>query len=146
MKTTFLRNILPPAALIILFFSAAAQNNTPAKYRVTAYKNGDTTVTSQSNTAEVAPPAVLFVPNAFTPNGDGLNDAFGAKGNGIIEYNIQIFNRWGELVFESNDINGQWDGTYKGEKAEMGAYAYNITAYGAKTNRISKSGSVTLLN
>ena len=93
-----------------------AQNSVPSKYRVTAYKSDDTTVISQSNIVEVMPPVNLYVPNAFTPNSDGTNDTFGAKGDGIIEFNIQIFNRWGELVFESNDINKVWDGIYKGNR------------------------------
>ena len=146
MKTKIYTQFFSAVIFLIISFTASAQNSTTVKYRVTAYKSGDTTVISQSNIVEVMPPANLYVPNAFTPNGDGTNDTFGAKGDGIIEFNIQIFNRWGELVFESNDINKQWDGIYKGEKAETGAYAYSITAVGEKTNQINKSGSVTLIN
>ncbi|MEW6469817.1 MAG: gliding motility-associated C-terminal domain-containing protein [Bacteroidota bacterium] len=145
MITTTTRYLLTLVTAFALTAFAEAQNDQPMKYRVTAYRNGDTTVVSQSNIARVMAPANLYVPNAFTPNGDGINDLFGAKGDGIIEYSIQIFNRWGELVFESSDINKQWDGTYKGQIAETGAYAYSITAYGEKTNRISKSGTVTLI-
>jgi len=146
MKTNLLRKISVTLLLLVSSLISVAQDNSLAKYRVTAYKLNDTTIISQSNIVEVMPPLNIYVPNAFTPNGDGINDLFGAKGDGIIEFNIQIFNRWGELVFESSDINKQWDGTYNGEKTETGAYAYSITAFGEKTNQISKSGSVTLVN
>ena len=146
MKSKPFTQLLTAIIFIAVSVVSNAQNSLPSKYRVTAYKLGDTAVISQSNIVEVMPPANLYVPNAFTPNGDGTNDTFGAKGDGIIEFNIQIFNRWGELVFESNDITKQWDGIYKGEKAETGVYAYSITATGEKTNQISKSGSVTLIN
>ena len=142
MKT--IRFLLLPALLFLGCFIAAGQNS--SRYRITAFKKGDTTVISQSNVVEIMPPANLYVPNAFTPNGDGLNDVFGAKGDGIIEFSIQVFNRWGELVFEANDMNKLWDGTYNGLPAEAGVYVYSITAWGEKTNQISKSGTVTLIN
>lgn len=120
-------------------------NDPVVKYRVTAYKKGDGQVYSQSNTVETLPPLSFFIPNAFTPNGDGLNDTFGATGEGISEYRMLIFNRWGNLVFESDNISKQWDGTYKGEKAELGVYVYKITAKGPKSYTVKKEGSVTLV-
>lgn len=70
----------------------------------------------------------FFIPNAFTPNGDGLNDTFGAipKYDYINKYHISIFNRWGQMIFESTDINNGWDGTYKGTSCMMGSYVYRI--------------------
>lgn len=115
------------------------------RYRITAYKNGDSHVQSVSNTVELIPPIAIYIPNAFTPNGDGLNDTFGAVGQGISEFSMQVFNRWGNLIFESNDISKQWDGTYKGEKAELGVYVYQVTAKGPKSYQLKKNGSVTLV-
>ena len=85
------------------------------------------------------------LPNAFTPNGDGKNDCFGLKGFGSSQkiYFI-IYNRWGEKVFETNDINTCWNGQYKGHLVESGNYVYYITA---KTNcgDIVRKGNVILI-
>jgi gliding motility-associated-like protein len=68
----------------------------------------------------------LYVPNAFTPNGNGTNDTWEIFGNKKTWkfVHILIFNRWGEKMFESNDINFQWDGTYKGTLQEPNVYVY----------------------
>jgi gliding motility-associated-like protein len=86
----------------------------------------------------------VWVPNAFTPDGDGKNNVFAVVGDGISpdEFSMQIFNRWGELIFESKDLNIGWDGS----NAIQGVYAYRIEA----RNRFTKlkklySGHVTLL-
>src|SRR6185369_583354 len=93
---------------IILIASAMLTNSLFAQnvldnktYRVTAYKNGNNTITSTSNYAEIIPPLSVFIPDAFTPNGDGINDFFGVKGEGIQNFTFRIFNRWGEEVFTS---------------------------------------------
>ena len=70
----------------------------------------------------------MYIPNAFTPNGDGLNDVFGVipRLDYVNQYRISIFNRWGQLLFESSDLNQGWDGTYQGEACPAGAYVYRI--------------------
>lgn len=70
----------------------------------------------------------VHVPNAFTPNGDGLNDYFGLAGvvAGVSKMEMQIYNRWGEKVFQSFDVNNKWDGIYKGEPAQQGVYIYKV--------------------
>lgn len=70
----------------------------------------------------------FYLPNAFTPDGDGLNDTFGAipKYDYVKRYHLSIFNRWGQLVFETTDINNGWDGTYQGKPCMKGAYLYRI--------------------
>ncbi len=72
----------------------------------------------------------IFIPNAFSPNGDGNNDAFQIFGdlNALSYLDIKVFNRWGEKVFESNDHNFMWDGTYKGEVVPQGSYVYVMKA------------------
>lgn len=74
----------------------------------------------------VEPAQTLFVPNAFTPNGDGLHETFRAKGIGIVEFRMMVFNRWGEKLFESNSMDVGWDGTYQGEKVMNDVYTYLI--------------------
>lgn len=120
-------------------------STTDVEYRVTAVKKGTDNVYSESNTIDVKPPLNLFIPNAFTPNGDGLNDTFGALCQGVDDYSIRLFNRWGELIFESNDVNSQWDGFYKGEKAMPGSYIYEVSASGFYDKTINRKGTVTII-
>ncbi len=72
----------------------------------------------------------LFVPNAFSPNGDGNNDVFRVLQTcPISKYKIQVFNRWGQLVFVSYRVSDSWDGGIaKGDLLDMGTYFYNIEA------------------
>lgn len=122
----------------------AAQNVLDNKtYRVTAYKRGDNSVVSQSNHAEVIPPLRLYIPNAFTPNGDGMNDAFGVKGEGIQDFQLLVYDRWGEVIFESTDPVKQWDGSYKGQPVQEGTYVYQV--FTKDFGRRSRTGSVTLV-
>ena len=68
------------------------------------------------------------MPNSFTPNGDNLNEVFKPKGDGIDAsyYHFMIFDRWGEKLFETDDINEGWDGTYNGEPVPTGIYVWKI--------------------
>ncbi|PIZ05824.1 MAG: hypothetical protein COY57_05220, partial [Flavobacteriales bacterium CG_4_10_14_0_8_um_filter_32_5] len=70
----------------------------------------------------------LYIPNAFTPDGDGKNDMFFPKGVGISEddFTLLIFDRWGELIFESHAIEKGWEGTYKGESVKNDVYVYKL--------------------
>ncbi len=115
------------------------------KYRVVAYKTGSNEITSTSNETVVTPSMAIYVPNSFTPNGDGLNETFGAYSEGVKEFTMQIFDRWGAMIFESNDINRQWDGNYKGQLAPQGSYVYKIQAKALNGKIISKKGAVNLI-
>ena len=70
----------------------------------------------------------FYLPNAFTPNGDGLNDSFKAipRYDYVNKYHLSIYNRWGQRIYETTDINRGWDGTYKGSPCILGAYVYHI--------------------
>jgi gliding motility-associated-like protein len=83
---------------------------------------------STSILVRITLPTSLYVPNTFSPNGDGANDVFKAEGEGIIKFEMMIFDRWGQLLFESNDINKGWDGKVNGgsSPAQMDAYVYVI--------------------
>lgn len=87
-------------------------------------KNSDTIVVSAKTSKDA-----YAVPNAFTPNGDGLNDCFGIKGwSDATDVRFIIWNRFGEKVFETNNINDCWDGRFKGNPADVGNYVYYISA------------------
>jgi gliding motility-associated-like protein len=68
----------------------------------------------------------LYVPNTFTPDGNRFNNTFKVSAIGVVEFDIKIFNRWGELLFSSNDVNFEWDGTYKGTLVQDGTYVWKI--------------------
>ena len=138
-------------ALLLLELSGLAQDATESNtarvnYRVTAVSNADASIISESNIVEVHPPIQIYVPSAFTPNGDGLNDKFGAVGNGIASYELTVFTRWGELVFETKDIHKQWDGTYKDGKIQPGVFVYDVYAKGFQGKSVSANGSVALIS
>jgi len=88
---------------------------------------------------------LVFVPNAFSPNGDGLNDVLYVRGDIIEKIVFRVYNRWGELVFESHDVQHGWDGNYKGKEAPAGIYDYylEVTCYN-KTDYLTK-GNIQLL-
>ncbi|MFN9653490.1 MAG: gliding motility-associated C-terminal domain-containing protein, partial [Chitinophagales bacterium] len=63
-------------------------------------------------------------PTAFSPNGDGTNDEYFPNVENILSYNIAIYNRWGEKVYASDNLQQKWDGSYKGEAVPLGSYSY----------------------
>jgi len=89
----------------------------------------------------------IYIPNSFTPNGDGKNDVFTIKTVfEFSEFKLSIFNRWGDMVFESDDINKGWDGTYKGKPVPLGVYVYQLTATIKDTGEQRKiTGRVTVV-
>jgi gliding motility-associated-like protein len=87
----------------------------------------------------------IFVPNSFTPNADGKNDVFRAIGFNLQSIHMQIYNRWGEMIYESSDMEQAWDGTFKGQKVQEGVYLYMIQASGNDGEQYYLNGNVTLL-
>ncbi len=94
---------------------------------------------------------VIKVPQAFTPNNDGLNDHFTIFAQNLSDFTIKIYNRWGELVYESsdlgelNDTGRGWDGTYKGALQNFGTFVYYIQAKDVNGSPIEKQGHLTLI-
>ena len=68
----------------------------------------------------------FFIPNTFTPNNNGRNDVFRAYGTQVDQFEMQIYNRWGELIFSTNDLEIGWNGTYKGKLVQEGVYVWKI--------------------
>lgn len=88
----------------------------------------------------------IFLPNAFTPNGDGLNEDFGISNPYVFEELLEyaVFSSWGEKMFTTTDAYGRWDGSYRGQLVNPGIYAYRLE-YRCSGERKIKTGSFTLL-
>lgn len=87
----------------------------------------------------------IFIPNAFTPNGDGLNDVFQPKGHGLVKFSIRVFDRWGEELFYSKELTNGWDGTFKGKPCPSDVYSYKIIVFDLNGKAKQYIGHVTLL-
>lgn len=93
----------------------------------------------------------LFIPNTFSPNGDGSNDVFYPRGNGLDRIiSLRIFNRWGEVVFENrnfqvNDPSSGWNGTYKGNKPHADVYVYQAEVFCDNGDIIKLNGNIALI-
>ncbi len=91
----------------------------------------------------------IFIPNSFTPNGDGKNDYFALPAHGLKECDVKIFSRWGNVVFQSGDVNfiqqGGWNGMTNGKKAPEGVYAYLISGKLQNNKSFLKTGTITVV-
>ena len=113
-------------------------------YRVRGLEEGGS-CRSLSNVSCVPVGPTLYAPNAFTPNGDGINEFFELKGIYIATYNIKIFDRWGALIYESFSLEDHWDGTWRGKPCQEGVYVWVVTATGFDQTEINKRGTATLI-
>lgn len=103
--------------------------------------------TVETNLVQVTSPTeFIVIPNAFTPNGDGLNDTFIPKLKSISSFQMEVYNTWGEILFSTNTPESKgWDGTYKGQLAPAGNFLFNIT-YTTLDGQVAKrTGGVTLI-
>ena len=125
-----------------------ANNTTVYSLAVSVINNGTDCIKDTAITITVIPDYDLFIPNTFTPNGDGQNDFFQLFGNLVaVKYvAVQIFNRIGEKVFDSNDPYFKWDGTYKGKALQPEVFTYVLRASfdDGHTEKLLR-GSLTLL-
>ena len=127
--------------------------NSTASYRIVAYARFtmDDDIVEYTNeddpfTVDVSE-SVLYMPNAFSPNGDGINDIYKAKSGytSIVEFHATIFNRWGKKLFEWNDPAEGWDGTYQGKDVKQGVYFVLVKARGADGKEYVIKRDVNLL-
>lgn len=87
----------------------------------------------------------VYVPNAFTPNGDGENDILFVRSSVVEELVFRIYNRWGELVFETTDINRGWDGEFKGKPSDPDVYDYYLEGFCIDGQEMLIQGNITLI-
>jgi gliding motility-associated-like protein len=126
-------------------------NPIAAPYLNTLYRilitNDQGCIATDSTEIYVIPNYDIYVPNSFTPNGDGTNDLFQIFGNfrSLKFVEIQVFNRWGEVVFKSNDLNFAWDGSYKGSLQEPGMFVWQLNLTFIDGHDLSKKGSLTMI-
>jgi gliding motility-associated-like protein len=89
----------------------------------------------------------MFVPNAFTPNNDGTNDYFGVAGIVAVQnFSMKIYDRYGQVIFSTNDIAGKWDGRFKGKAMPVGAYPWSIIYINSKGYTKWLKGTVLILH
>ncbi|MCX6296806.1 MAG: gliding motility-associated C-terminal domain-containing protein, partial [Bacteroidetes bacterium] len=95
----------------------------------------------------IDPEFTFFIPNAFSPNGDGINDEFYGKGEYINSFEMLIYDRWGNLIFFSDDINKHWDGkaNHGSELAQQDVYVYVVKIKDIKDKKHKYTGTVTIV-
>lgn len=122
-----------------------ASPNVSTWYTITAV-SPDGCIESDSLYIEVENPCgKVKIPTIFSPNGDGLNDNLCVLGNCLESMSLQIFNRWGEIVFETNEVNGCWDGSFRGEPVGTGVYIYKLQGIDDNEISINLNGNVNLI-
>ncbi|MEO5783390.1 MAG: gliding motility-associated C-terminal domain-containing protein, partial [Ginsengibacter sp.] len=120
--------------------------NDNIQYVVTVSTAAGCFATDTINVTVYKIPAGLYIPNAFTPNGDGLNDVFRPIALGIkqIHY-FKIYNRWGQLMFSTTQQNQGWDGTFKSKPQDAGVFVWIVEGVDYLGNKITQKGTVTLI-
>ncbi len=122
-------------------------NEITGSYNISVYaiENGCLgELSSYSISIEECTEAIIHIPNAFSPNNDLTNDYFQVIINGAINYKLTIWNRWGELIFETNDPYEGWNGFHKGKKSPQDVYTYRV-AFSDSYGEQSQFGFVTLI-
>jgi len=116
-------------------------------YSILAYEgSGSLNAISRSNDIYLIQPPLVFVPNAVTSNGDNLNDVFGWSDVFVREFEIKMYNRWGEKVFESSDKNSIWTGTYKESELEFSNVYFWMVQYKGWDNLVYfDKGTLTII-
>lgn len=96
---------------------------------------------------EVERPITLFIPNAFTPDNDGINDAWILFGDGLVNFDIKVFDRWGEIVWQTNDLEDRWVGNHQNGDYYVpnGVYSWIVEMRGVNTDAITRTGHVSVI-
>ena len=113
-------------------------------YRIRAVEAAGNGAESVSNEACVTFGPQLFVPNAFSPNNDGNNDRFEVYAPNLAMAEISIFNRWGQLIYRTSNLDEAWDGTFRGSPVQEGVYVFVIRGTGVDGTPVTRQGTVTL--
>jgi gliding motility-associated-like protein len=122
-------------------------------YRVVAVQKNAAQNVSVSNITCALLDSRIFIPNAFSPNKDSINDVwkvssvsiYNQVGKESMNYHVRIVNRWGQVVFESSNVYEGWDGTTNGKQAPPDVYVYQLHASGIDGRSINRTGTITLM-
>lgn len=127
--------------------SPIANPTATTTYTVTGTDENGCTSTAQATISLAIDCDEVFVPTIFSPNGSGpeINDQLCVMGNCIAEVSYSVYNRWGELVFSTEDLSKCWDGTYKGNPCQTGVYAYSLVVTKTNGETLVQSGNLTLI-
>ena len=129
-------------------FNPIASPEVTTEYTVTVVGEGECS-DSRTVTVVVIDPSCeepfIFIPTGFTPNNDNINDVLYVRAINIDELYFTIYNRWGQKLFETEDINVGWDGTFKGERLPPDVYGYYIRAKCYNSDEFFKKGNITLI-
>jgi gliding motility-associated-like protein len=138
----------PPPGLISSSVSPTATYEQPGTYKVVMYSVKGFCLDTAEKYIRVEVPSALEVPNVFTPNGDGVNDLFFLKAKNLVEINMTIFDRWGNIIYEINSLTGNvaWDGKNgQGADASEGTYFYVLKAVGEDNEVYDQKGTISLI-
>lgn len=125
--------------------------HSPIAYRVVTANQWGCSDTASVNVHLICKEGKVFIPNTFTPNGDGMNDIFYPRGQGVSKVlRFQIYDRWGQLIYDRsyfplNDISAGWNGTFKGRKLAPGVFIYQTLMRCESGSIFKLNGSITLL-
>jgi gliding motility-associated-like protein len=129
--------------------SVQFEQGVAGNYNVTLYvTNNDGCVDSITKIAQVVSEVIVFAPNTFTPDDDERNPQWllHIQGADIMQFNLKIYNRWGEIIWENNDPSIPWDGSYKGVICPQGVYSWTLETKDITTDkRYRFDGSINLL-
>lgn len=119
----------------------------PTNFKLNTLMFNNHPITVYSNIITIFPSPNIFLPTAFTPNNDGTNDVFIGNGLKVTEFNMTVYNQWGNIVFESFDLNTGWDGMFLGQSSPCppGTYSYKVSSKFTSGSTFEKLGSVLLI-
>ncbi len=139
------QEITLPASTLAYTDSEAKTDRQIMRYRIKSIIEAGKDITSLSNVVEFTQKFRLFFPTAFTPNSNNLNDTFKPTALFVKHFKLTIYSRQGEVVFETNNIDKGWDGTFKGSPAPADSYAYYAEAEDSKGEKFSTKNSFILI-
>lgn len=132
-----------------LYVGGMWQTNAGTYYDTLTKKTGcDSVIITQLNILAQDPTCEelnWFIPNSFSPNDDKANNILFVRGTGVNSLQLIVYDRWGEKIFETTDINKGWDGKYKGKDVQEGVYVYYAIIEFIDQSTIVQKGSITLL-